>query len=69
VDVLALDSSRAVLAATIVRMKTPLGCIPKRLLATGQCSSKSSGRPRKRLVPTTTGVDGCDCDHFSSSEP
>jgi hypothetical protein len=33
-DVLALDSPRAVLAATMVRIETPLCCIPERVLHT-----------------------------------
>jgi hypothetical protein len=64
-DVLTLDSPRAVLAATMVRIETPLRCIPERLLATGQCSNTSSGRARKDLVPTTTGVEWLRLRHFS----
>jgi hypothetical protein len=61
-DVLSLDSSRAVLAATMVRIEIPLHCIPERLLTTGQRSNTSSGRARKHLEPTTTGVEYCECD-------
>jgi hypothetical protein len=56
-DVLALDSPRAVLAATIERIEAPMRYIPERLLATGQFSNTSPGRARKHLVPTTTGVE------------
>ena len=63
-DVLALDSPRAVIAATMVRIVTPLRCIPERLLATGQRSNTSSSRARKHLVPTTTGAECCERDHF-----
>jgi len=67
-DCLALVSSRAVLAATMLRIKPLLRGITERLLATRQRLNTSLGRARKHLVPTTTAVDGCDCDHFSSSE-
>jgi hypothetical protein len=63
-DVLALDSHRAVLVATVLRIETPLRCIAERLLASGQRSNTSPGRARKHLGPTTTGVECCDCDYF-----
>jgi hypothetical protein len=56
-DVLALDSPRAVLAATMVRIETPLHCVHERHIATGERSNASSGRARRHLVPTTTGVE------------
>ena len=55
--VLALDCSRTVLAATVVRIESTLRCIPKRLFATGQRSNTLSDCARKHLVPTTTGVE------------
>ena len=54
---LGLDSSRAVLVATMLRLINPLRCTPERLVATGEFTNTSSGRARKHLVPTTTGVE------------
>jgi hypothetical protein len=52
-DFLGRDSSRAVLAATMLRIETPMYGITERLLATGQRSNTSPGRARKHLEPTT----------------
>ena len=56
-DCLALVSTRAVLAATMLRIKYLLRGIIERLLATGQRLNTSPGRACKNLGPSTTAVE------------
>jgi hypothetical protein len=54
---LALDSSRAVLVAAMLRLINPLRGTLERLLATGERSNTSSGRAHMHLVPRMAFVE------------
>jgi hypothetical protein len=62
VDVLALDSSRTVRAATMVRIEAPIRYIHEILLTTGQRSKTSTCRAASILFQQRLVQNGCEGD-------
>jgi hypothetical protein len=67
-DILALDSSRTVRAATMVRIEAPIRYIHEILLTTGQRSKTSTCRAASILFQQRLVQNGCEGDYFLKTE-